>query len=153
MSQDALEPGATEVVRAATRITVAWLGNVNTVADPSQVTEAFGLILESLKDVGDHQSAYAKDARAASARTVALTPADPAHIVSLIDGKPYKALRRHLAVRGLSPEEYRQRFGLDPSYPMVSCGYSEQRRQIAKRSGLGTLPRKARRMRAAADQN
>ena len=59
------------------------------------------------------------------------------HIISLIDGKPYKALRRHLSGQGLTPDEYRARYGLKPDYPMVSESYSQVRREMAKKIGLG----------------
>lgn len=59
------------------------------------------------------------------------------HILSLIDGKPYKSLKRHLSTRGLSPDEYRARYNLPATYPMVAPGYSEQRRTVAKQLGLG----------------
>lgn len=59
------------------------------------------------------------------------------HIISLIDGKPYKSLKRHLSTRGLSPDEYRTRYKLPSSYPMVAPAYSERRRQVAKQLGLG----------------
>lgn len=59
------------------------------------------------------------------------------HIISLIDGKPYKSLKRHLSTHGLTPAEYRDRYNLPVSYPMVAPAYSEQRRQVAKQLGLG----------------
>lgn len=59
------------------------------------------------------------------------------HILSLIDGKPYKSLKRHLSTRGLSPAEYRARYNLPATYPMVAPSYSEQRRTVAKQLGLG----------------
>ena len=62
-------------------------------------------------------------------------------IISLIDGKPYKSLKRHLTGHGLTPEEYRQRYGLPATYPMVAPGYSDARREVAKRLGLGRKPR------------
>lgn len=62
----------------------------------------------------------------------------PGHIVSLIDGKPYKMLKRHLATNGLTPEEYRARYGLSADYPMVARDYAEKRRTLAKSIGLGT---------------
>lgn len=62
----------------------------------------------------------------------------PGHIVSLIDGKPYKMLRRHLATNGLTPDEYRARYGLPADYPMVAKQYAEKRRDLAKAIGLGT---------------
>jgi predicted transcriptional regulator len=70
------------------------------------------------------------------------------HIISMIDGKPYKSLKRHLGRHGLSPGEYRERYNLPASYPMVAPAYSEQRREVAKRLGLG---RKGRGAATAAD--
>jgi predicted transcriptional regulator len=62
-------------------------------------------------------------------------------IISLIDGKPYKSLKRHLTGHGLTPEEYRARYALPATYPMVAPGYSDARREIAKRLDLGRKPR------------
>lgn len=58
-------------------------------------------------------------------------------IISLIDGKPYKTLKRHLSGHGLTPEDYRARYKLPANYPMVAANYSEQRRRVAKELGLG----------------
>jgi predicted transcriptional regulator len=63
--------------------------------------------------------------------------ASPEHIISLIDGKPYKTLKRHLASRGLTPNDYRSRYNLPPTYPMVAPAYAEHRRAVAQRLGLG----------------
>lgn len=62
------------------------------------------------------------------------------HILSLIDGKPYKSLKRHLANNGLTPAEYRSRYDLAADYPMVAPAYSEHRRAVAQRMGLGGRP-------------
>lgn len=62
------------------------------------------------------------------------------HILSMIDGKPYKTLKRHLSRHGLTPAEYRARYKLPADYPMVAPAYSEQRRETAKRLGLGRKP-------------
>ena len=59
------------------------------------------------------------------------------HIISMLDGKPYKTLKRHLAVNGLTPAEYRERYKLPKDYPMVAPAYSEQRRTVAQKLGLG----------------
>ena len=61
----------------------------------------------------------------------------PDHIVSLEDGKPYKSLKRHLTGRGLTPDEYREKWGLPSDYPMVCPSYSERRSELAKEQGLG----------------
>lgn len=60
------------------------------------------------------------------------------HLVCLEDGKKMKMLRRHLATdHGLTPDEYRAKWGLPASYPMVASDYSERRRVLAKEIGLG----------------
>ncbi|GJD66561.1 MucR family transcriptional regulator [Methylobacterium frigidaeris] len=61
----------------------------------------------------------------------------PSHIISLEDGKPYKTLKRHLSGQGLTPEQYREKWGLPRDYPMVAANYAKQRSELAKNSGLG----------------
>jgi predicted transcriptional regulator len=63
--------------------------------------------------------------------------ASPEHIVSMIDGKPYKTLKRHLSANALTPESYRERYNLPASYPMVAPAFAAKRREIAERIGLG----------------
>lgn len=58
-------------------------------------------------------------------------------IVSFLDGKTYKTLKRHLTSHGLDPRSYRERYGLPADYPMVAPGYAEQRSALAKQIGLG----------------
>jgi len=58
-------------------------------------------------------------------------------IISLEDGRPYKMLKRHLTVLGMTPEQYRAKWGLPTTYPMVAPKYSEKRSQVAKEAGLG----------------
>jgi predicted transcriptional regulator len=58
-------------------------------------------------------------------------------IVSFIDGKTYKTLKRHLSSHGLDPRSYRDRYGLPADYPMVAPSYAEQRSALAKAIGLG----------------
>lgn len=58
-------------------------------------------------------------------------------IVSFIDGKSYKTLKRHLTGHGLDPRSYRERYGLPVDYPMVAPSYAEQRSALAKAIGLG----------------
>lgn len=61
----------------------------------------------------------------------------PECIVSFIDGKGYKSMRRHLNKHGLTPEGYRARYGLPVDYPIVSAEYSAARSAISKAMGLG----------------
>src|SRR5918997_345460 len=67
----------------------------------------------------------------------------PDFLISLEDGKQYKSLKRHLTGRGLTPEQYREKWGLPRDYPMVAPNYAARRSEIAKGSGLGEARRKA----------
>jgi predicted transcriptional regulator len=69
--------------------------------------------------------------------TVRKSLASDDHILSMIDGKPYKTLKRHLATHGLTPLEYLERYKLPKGYPMVAKSYSDARRAVAQRLGLG----------------
>ncbi len=66
----------------------------------------------------------------------------PDYLVSLEDGRRYKSLKRHLSGRGLSPQEYREKWGLPKDYPMVAPNYAKQRSELAKALGLGQQRRK-----------
>ena len=61
----------------------------------------------------------------------------PDYIISLEDGRRYKSMKRHLTGRGLTPEQYRTKWGLRPDYPMVAASYSKARSELAKALGLG----------------
>ena len=63
------------------------------------------------------------------------------HVVCLEDGKKMKMLKRHLMTEhGMTPDEYRQRWGLGSDYPMVAPEYAETRRDLAVKIGLGRKP-------------
>lgn len=65
------------------------------------------------------------------------------HIISMIDGKSCKALRRHLSTHGLTPEQYRERYNLKADYPMIAENYSIARPEMAHKIGLGQEGRAA----------
>jgi predicted transcriptional regulator len=83
----------------------------------------------------------------------ALKPAVPAkksitneYIVCLEDGKKFKSLKRHLRTQyNMSPEEYREKWGLPADYPMVAPNYAQARSNLAKQMGLGQQRRKGKR--------
>ena len=67
----------------------------------------------------------------------------PDYIVCLEDGKKLKMLKRHLKTAyNLTPEEYREKWGLPRDYPMVAPNYAKHRSSLAKKFGLGTKPRR-----------
>ncbi|WP_375463489.1 MucR family transcriptional regulator [uncultured Methylobacterium sp.] len=78
-----------------------------------------------------------------------LTPAQmrksitPDALISFLDGKPYKTLKRHLTTHGLTLEAYRARYGLPSDYPSTAASYSAQRSELARSLGLGQQRRKA----------
>ena len=73
----------------------------------------------------------------------------PDYIVCLDDGRQFKSLKRHLrTVYGLTPEQYRAKWGLPSSYPMVAPNYAAARSQLAKQLGLGARRKKAEPLRA-----
>ncbi|MEG3149249.1 MucR family transcriptional regulator [Sphingomonas sp. ZT3P38] len=150
---DEYTPNAVEL---ATELAIAWLGNPNnrvaaddvpaflekmhrTVTElaqgssPGQATEDGGPQQEYPPAVSVRKSLGSKD-----------------HIISLIDGKPYKTLRRHLSGHGLTPEQYRERYNLKADYPMVAENYSAARREMAHKIGLGRQGREAKTAAAAA---
>jgi predicted transcriptional regulator len=61
----------------------------------------------------------------------------PDAIYSLEDGKPYKSLKRHITKLGMTPQQYREKWGLPKDYPMVAAAYAAKRSELAKNMGLG----------------
>lgn len=59
-------------------------------------------------------------------------------LISFENGKRFRTLRRHLRVQGMTPKDYRAKWGLPDSYPMTAPGYSAIRSQLAKKAGLGS---------------
>ena len=131
-------------VELATELTIAWLGNPNTRISAEEVPAFLGKMHETVSTLLGTGVQPAAAAEPAGDFTPAVTArkslASKDHIISMIDGKPYKTLRRHLATHGLTPAEYRDRYGLKPDYPMVAENYSESRRAMAKKIGLGRKP-------------
>ena len=130
--------GAPNFIELAGDITIAWLQNPN-VNPAAEDVPAF-LKSMHLAIVGLDEAPAAEPVP----EIVAYEPAVPArssikpdYLVSLIDGRKYKTLKRHLAANGLTPDAYRARYGLKPDYPMVAANFAAMRRQIAEKIGLG----------------
>lgn len=139
-------------VELAAELTIAWLGNQNNRVSAEDVPAFLRTMHATVTELAGTSSAPAEDAAEVApeqeftpAVTVRKSLASKDHIISLIDGKPYKTLRRHLSTHGLTPEEYRARYNLKSDYPMVAPTYSEARRAMAHKIGLGAKGRAARR--------
>jgi predicted transcriptional regulator len=123
-----------DVIALAADLTAAWIANPNSKASAEDVP----VFLQTMHDTitalsGPVESAAREYTPAVSVRA----SVKPDHLVSLIDGRKYKSLKRHLKSHGLTPNAYRERYGLKTGYPMVAPAYSEARRAIAARLGLG----------------
>jgi predicted transcriptional regulator len=132
-------------LECATEITVAWLSNPNTRASAEDVPVFLQTMHSAVLKLNSGENPQEQEqAEPAVEYTPAVTVrkslASPEHIISLIDGKPYRTLKRHLSANGLTPAQYRERYGLKANYPMVAPVYAETRRQLAKKIGLGRKP-------------
>lgn len=130
----------TKTVELATELTIAWLSNPNTRSSADDVPAFLQAMHQAVTRLDGSATENVTD-QPAQEYTPAVTArkslASKDHIISMIDGKPYKTLRRHLSTNGLTPEEYRARYNLKADYPMVAETYSEARRVMAKSIGLG----------------
>lgn len=128
-------------VELATELTVAWLSNPNTRTNADDVPAFLKQMHTAVTSLSEPAAAPEASAQEYSgAVSVRKSLASPDHIISMIDGKPYKTLRRHLATNGMTPEQYRERYNLKADYPMVAQTYSESRRAMAHKIGLGRKP-------------
>lgn len=133
-----------ELKKIVGQIAAAYFGNSH--VTPAEIATVINQIASSMAAVG---AAEAPEAAVEAAVQTKLTPAQIRRsitrdaVISFEDNKPYKTMRRHLASRGLTPDEYRSKWGLPRDYPMVAPAYSETRSNLAKERGLGGRPRSA----------
>lgn len=129
-----------ELLHSATAIVVAQLGTGS--LGPAEVPAFIRTIYQTLRDV-DSGAGWpgSADPDTAPLRAPAV-PIDQSithdHIVCLEDGKPLRMLKRYLMSQyGMTPDDYRRKWGLPGDYPMMAPAVSEQRRTAALRNGLG----------------
>lgn len=134
----------TSTLELATELTIAWLSNPNTRTTAEDVPAFLKSMFDAVSGLSDTPAETASEESAVKytgAVTARKSLANPDVIISMIDGKPYKTLTRHLSTNGLTPAEYRARYGLKPDYPMTAPSYSQMRRDMAVRIGLGSKGR------------
>jgi len=125
-----------KIIDLANELAVAWLANPNTRADHTDVTAFLKAVHETIGQLSHSAGGGLGRPEDSPYVDPAQSLASKDHIISLIDGKPYKALRRHLARHGLTPDDYRRKFGLTPDYPMVAENYSRERRELANKTWI-----------------
>ena len=127
-----------QLITLTADIVAAHVGN-NSVA-LSDIATLIANVHTALSGLSASQDAEPEDVRPEPAVSIR-SSVKPDYIVCLEDGKKMKMLKRHLAVHyNMTPEEYRQRWGLPADYPMVAPSYAEKRRELAKTIGLGRSP-------------
>ncbi len=117
-------------------IAAAYLGNPSNPVERHQIVDV-------IREISTALTAPAAPETPPEAEKPKLSPAairksiSHDHIISFIDNKSYKSLKRHLSTHGHTPKSYREHFGLKSDYPMVAPSYSEQRSALARKAGLG----------------
>ena len=127
-----------EILALTAEIVSAHL--TNNAVGSTEVPELIQSVFGKLTDLADGEEE----------EVIELTPAVPIrksvtddYIICLEDGKKLKMLKRHLMTSfGLTPDEYRAKWGLKPDYPMVAPSYAAKRQELAKKIGLGRKPGK-----------
>jgi predicted transcriptional regulator len=129
-----------DLLALTTEIVAAHVSN-NTVA-LGDLPQLINQVYNSLANIGSAPVAPAVRPQPAVSVKKSV---QPDYIVCLEDGKQLKMLKRHLKTAyNMSPEAYRERWGLPSDYPMVAPNYAQQRSRLAKEIGLGTRARRAR---------
>ncbi len=142
MPEDEQSP---EFLELTTRIVAAHVANNPIVA--AELPSVIATVHQALATLGPEEAAPRPEPAVPIKQSV-----KPEYIVCLDDGKKLKMLKRHLRTSyDMSPDEYRERWGLPRDYPMVAPNYAKQRSALAKKIGLGRKPGKKRKHAAKPD--
>jgi predicted transcriptional regulator len=141
-----IKASSDEVLRMTAEVVSAYVGN-NTLP-AAEIPEVINTVYSSFSRIdGTKANGQGKPPKAPVPIRKSITPD---YIVCLEDGKKLKMLKRHLrTVYGMTPEEYRAKWGLPLDYPMVAPNYSRQRSAFAKKIGLGRSSGRSKRRNAA----
>lgn len=124
----------TDLVDMTAEIVSAYVGNniVGASELPALIQQVYGALQEATRGEPEERSEPLKPAVNPKKSVF------PEYIICLEDGKKFKSLKRHLRTHyDLSPEDYREKWGLAKDYPMVAPSYAEARSKLAKQMGLG----------------
>ncbi len=133
------KPSHDDLLKMATRIVTAYASFNN--LGSAELPRVIDTVYRTLSELNDKKSAAAARAGKKKPAVPIRKSITPDHIICLEDGRKLKMLKRHLRTAyGLSPEQYREKWGLPADYPMVAPNYAAQRSVFAKKIGLGRKP-------------
>ena len=142
-NQAAAAEGSSDLLKLVSEIVASYVSN-----NPVPVSELPAMIRSVHATLGGLSGAMAMGAVTSQKPAVTIKKSiTPEYLICLEDGKKLKMLKRYLRSRyGLSPDQYRAKWGLPADYPMVASNYAAQRSEFAKKIGLGrSAPAKGRR--------
>ncbi|MGU3419235.1 MucR family transcriptional regulator [Methylobacterium sp. D54C] len=116
-------------LRNSIKIVCAYV--IRNPVSPVQLCEILASTYEMLSQISAGPARAVATPEAATAREIRAS-IQVEGLISFIDGRSYKTLKRHLTAYGLTPEEYRAKYGLPRDYPMVAPGYAAKRSEIAR---------------------
>lgn len=129
----------TGLVVLTTDIVISYLEKNSINAD--QVGDLIKSVHTALSKVGSAEEAEPEAVNETKSRMEIRRSITDDYLISFVDGRNYRTLKRHLTLHGMTPDEYRTRFGLPADYPMVAPSYSAARSEMAKKIGLGAKGR------------
>ncbi len=135
MTEEVNTPAGNELVELTADIVAAYVGNNAVPANelPALINDVYKALSSAVTNDGEEKKKEELKPAVPIRRSV-----HPDYIICLEDGKKFKSLKRHLRTHyDMSPEEYREKWGLPPDYPMVAPNYAKARSELAKKMGLG----------------
>ena len=134
MAYDSEAP-STDTLTLTAEIVASYLGNASHV-QASEIPAIIKSVRSALSEGSAPSPEAAEEASKVDKRAIKKSITDDA-LISFIDNKPYKTLKRHLSRHGHDMKSYREAYGLPSDYPSVAPNYSAARSEMAKRLGLG----------------
>ena len=135
------DPGETNLTELTADVVSAYVAHNNVRTE--DLANLISTVRAALSSAGTSPAAPAKAEPPMSWKKAI----KPDFIISFEDGKQYKSMKRHLTRHGLTPQQYREKWGLPKDFPMVAPNYAAARSELAKKLGLGTKGQAARKAR------
>ena len=137
---DTIERGTTDYIELTADLVSAYVSNNH--LQPAEIATLIANTHAALTGLGNSSAPAAPAADKPTPAQIRKS-ITPDALISFVDGKPYKTLKRHLSKSGMTIEQYRERYGLPRDYPSTAASYSEQRSALARSLGLGQQRKKA----------